>query len=376
MHLGWLALGPVLLLLCACAKTGSVPEEPLAADTSASWTQRPRVRAFYSGHSLSDGVPEAVAAIGASLQRDLDYEFQTLAGSLLRERTKGRSADPDDLSGYRSGRNRRGEGLDVAAELRGERAPGRSSAPYDVLVVTERHDLPWAAYHESTAHYLARIVEQLATGNARAEAFLYHTWLELDLAAPEPWMRYERSARRLWECVASRANQELAERGRAARVRVLPGATALVELVEEVLAGRIPGMDQGDTQRRLRWLFRDQVHLAPAGTYFMGLVHYAVLFGQSPQGAAAPADLPPDAVKPMQVLAWQHARAYAQVARPAATRSMDACRAFAAYTMCPAFSALRGARDAGWLVRFSRMRENRACQGHYLDSGDPQNPFH
>jgi hypothetical protein len=375
MHLGWLALSPLLLFLCACPKTAPVPDEPLVADPAAGFRQRPAVRAFYSGHSLSDGVPEAVAAIAASLQREFDYEFQSRAGSLLRERTKGADVDAADFSGYRSGRNRRGEGLDVAKELRGERAPGRSSAPYDVLVVTERHDLPWSAYHESTARYLEHMVEQLATGNRGAQAFLYHTWLELDLDAPEPWIRYERSARRLWECVASRTNQELREHGRAGRVRVLPGATALAELVEEVLAGRVPGLDAGDARQRLRWLFRDEVHLAPAGIYFMGLVHYAVLFGQSPEGAVAPGDVPAAAVKPMQALAFQHARAYGQIAHAAAGRDMGACRGFAAYAMCPAFSALRGARDAGWLTRFSRMREQRACQQHYLERDDPKNPF-
>jgi hypothetical protein len=352
-----------------------VPDEPLAADPEAGFRQRPAVRAFYSGHSLSDGVPEAVAAIAASQQREFDYEFQSRVGSLLRERTKGTDPDAPDFSGYRIGRNRRGDGLDVAKELRGERAPGRSSAPYDVLVVTERHDLPWAAYHESSADYLVHMVEQLATGNRSAQVFLYHTWLELDPAAPAQWLRYERSARRLWECVASRANQTLREHQRAGRVRVLPGATALAQLVDEVLAGRVPGLDAGDSRQRLRGLFRDEVHLAPAGTYFMGLVHYAVLFGQSPVGAAAPSEIPAAAVKPMQTLAWEQARAYGQIAQAAAGRDMSACRGFVAYAMCPAFSELRGARDAGWLVRFSRMREVRACQQHYLDREDPKNPF-
>jgi hypothetical protein len=371
MHRGWLALGPVLLLFCACPKTAPVFEEPLAADATASWTARPSVRAFYSGHSLSDGVPEAVDAIAASLQREFDFEFQSAVGSLLRERTKGRDVESEEFSGYRSGRNRRGEGLDVAKELRGERA----SAPYDALVVTERHDLPWAACHERTAHYLEHMVEQLVTGNAHAQAFLYHTWLELDLDAPEPWMSYERAARRLWECVASRANKALGERRLTTRVRLLPGATALVELVEEVLAGRMPGMKEGSPRQRLSLLFRDNVHLAPAGVYFMGLVHYAVLFGQSPEGASAPSDVPPSAVGPMQKLAWHHAGNYAHVAAAASSRSMGACGEFAAYGVCPAFSALRGARDAGWLVRLSRMREVRACQNHYLDLADPLNPF-
>jgi hypothetical protein len=371
MKTGRLALSLCLSLLGACPSTAPAREERVFEDAQGRWTQRTNVHAFYSGHSLSDGVPEAVAAIAASLQHELDYEFQSLVGSTLRERTKGFDPDARGFNGYRRGRNRRGTSLDVGAELRGEHA----DAHYDVLVVTERHDLPWSAYHESTAEFLEHIVEQLVTGNASAEPFLYHSWLELDLAAPDAWLRYERDARRLWECVASKANRELTRRQRRVRVRVLPGATALAQLVEDVVAERVPGMVGGKSQQRLRLLFRDDVHLAPAGNYFMGLVHYGVLFGQSAEGAAAPAEVPAAAVQHLQRLAWEHVREYAKVAEASASRSMSACREFAAYAMCPAFSALRGARDARLLARFFSMRDAKRCQDQYLDANDPHNPF-
>jgi hypothetical protein len=146
-------------------------------------------------------------------------------------------------------------------------------------------------------------------------------------------------------------------------------------LVDEVVAGRVPGMDQGSSQQRLRWLFRDNVHLAPTGIYFMGLVHYAVLFGQTPEGAVAPNDVPAAALRHLQQLAWEHAQDYAELAASAAERGMSACREYAAYTMCPAFAAHRGVGDAGLVARFSRMREVRRCQDHYLDRDDPKNPF-
>ena len=127
--------------------------------------------------------------------------------SLLRERTKGPDPKAEAFTGYRDGRNRRGEGLDVAARLRGEHH-AQGVGAYDALVVTERHDLPYAAYHESTALYLAHIVEQLVAGNAAARPFLYHTWLEVDMDEPATWLRYERAALRL------AASQVLAQLGR------------------------------------------------------------------------------------------------------------------------------------------------------------------
>src|SRR5262249_44163805 len=56
-----------------------------AAGTSA-WAPRDHVRAFYSGHSLSEGVPEVVEQIARSLGHRLNFEVQVLGYSLLRQR--------------------------------------------------------------------------------------------------------------------------------------------------------------------------------------------------------------------------------------------------------------------------------------------------
>jgi hypothetical protein len=93
-----------------------------AASTSASaprdWEARDHVRAFYSGHSLSEGVPEVVEQIARSVGHRLDFEVQVLGYSLLRQRTKGEMPSASEWPGYRAGQNRRGAGLDVAEELR------------------------------------------------------------------------------------------------------------------------------------------------------------------------------------------------------------------------------------------------------------------
>src|SRR5688572_8555317 len=122
----------------------------LPEDTPALDGEPPRrLRAFYSGHSLSDGVPEVVAGIARSLGRDFDFEFQSLPGSLIRARTAGDEPGAPEGSGYRLGKNRNGSGLDVEAALRTRPiAGGNAPEPYDVLVVTERHDLPYAVLEE------------------------------------------------------------------------------------------------------------------------------------------------------------------------------------------------------------------------------------
>jgi hypothetical protein len=344
-----------------------VRNEELQADASSRWTVRNQVRAFYSGHSLSDGVPEAVAAIAAARGQTWEFEFQSLGYSLLRTRTKGDAASPA-WTGYSAGFNKQGSGLDVAQELR---QPSRITAGtrYDALIVTERHDLPWVAATEGTPTYLADFAKRAWQGNPATDVFLYHTWLALDPSAPEPWIRYERKAQRLWECVASRANLDL---GRPAhRIRVLPGGAALADLVERLWQGRVPGITEPDPGRRVGLLFVDDVHMSPVGTYFMGLVHYAVLFGQRPTGTRM-ASLSDETRVYFEQLAYDTVAAYAELASAAADRDMEACRLFAANEMCRQSYDLPA---RGW--RELPLRPYRAwrCRRIYLDPTAATNPF-
>jgi len=63
------------------------------------------------------------------------------------------------------------------------------------------------------------------------------------------------------------------------KVGVIPGGLALVRLKHAVEAGRVPGMTGFFSS-----LFADGIHLTGAGRYFIGLVHYACLYGRSPVG--------------------------------------------------------------------------------------------
>ena len=60
---------------------------------------------------------------------------------------------------------------------------------------------------------------------------------------------------------------------------VIPGGTALLALKHAIEAGRVPGMTKFFPN-----LFADGIHLTGAGRYFIGLVHYACLYGRSPVG--------------------------------------------------------------------------------------------
>jgi len=234
----------------------AMSEEAREATATSAWAPRDHVRAFYSGHSLSDGVPEVVEQIARSLGHRLDFETQSMGYSLLRQRTRGEVPSASDWPGYRAGSNRGGAGVNVAEELRQPRRLG-SGDKYDALVVTERHDLPAIARKERTAFYLTDMAKHLLAGNPDAEVLFYHTWLNLDPDAPWSWINYERAVSPMWECIASRANLDLPARGNTPRIRVLPGAVALAELTAALWEGKVPGVKGTNPGERVRLLFSD-----------------------------------------------------------------------------------------------------------------------
>ena len=95
-----------LIILSGPGGVAMSEEAHQAADVAA-WKPTDHVRAFYSGHSLSEGVPEVVEQIARSLGHRLDFEAQVLGYSLLRQRTKGEVPSASEWPGYRAGHNRK-----------------------------------------------------------------------------------------------------------------------------------------------------------------------------------------------------------------------------------------------------------------------------
>lgn len=369
-------LGVVLAALIILGINGgsAMSEEARGLSGTPAWAERDQVGAFYSGHSLSEGVPQAVEQIAHSLGHRLNFEVQVLGYSLLRQRTKGEDPTSSEWPGYRAGQNRESSGLDVAEELRQPRRlpPGDK---YDVLVVTERHDLPAIARKERTAFYLTEMAKKLLAGNPDGEVLLYHSWLNIDPDAPWPWIDYERTVAPMWECVASRANLDLPTRGDVPRVRVLPGGGALAELAAALWDGKVPGVAANTPGARVRLLFSDTVHMSDIGRYYMALVHYAVLFGRSPEGAAIPAFVPRQMGEYMQTLAWQYALSYGQRANAAAQRDMAACRTLMQEKVCPAYAAFLHGSGMPVLTALKRYLVTNSCRRDYADAQDSENPF-
>lgn len=313
---------------------------------------------FFSGHSLTDNpIPDFVAQIAQSLGHDFGFNEQIGIGSTIKYRT----GTPPAWEGYRRGKNREGSGMNVIEELKSPKTLGAGDK-YDVLFITERHDILGTIEWEDTTRGLRHFHDRLIDGSPTATTLFTQTWLDIDKDNPSIWIAHEKTAHYAWECVANKVNLTLAAQGRADRVVAQPGGAALVDLVEKVIAGQVRGLT-GTTKQRLDALFSDNVHPTRLGSYYLAAVHYATIFRRSPVGAAVPMDVPAEPVADLQRIAWEFVNAYYSGAK-AAEHTMSECRNLIAETVCPTF----------WTIQ-KRADQIPGCKNLFSNAAATGNPF-
>jgi hypothetical protein len=90
-------------------------------------------------------------------------------------------------------------------------------------------------------------------------------------------------------------------------IRIVPGGPALARLKRAIEAGKVPGVtDFFQTH------FSDDLHLSAPGRYLVALVHYACIFGESPEGKVGPltSGLTPAQARIYQRIAWETVKNY------------------------------------------------------------------
>jgi hypothetical protein len=297
---------------------------------------RQSARIFVTGHSLVDNpLPDNLVQIANSLGGKSEYNQQNVIGSPLRVRTRGNDANGTGWAGYKTGKNRDGQNMDVLAEIAKPKTVG---GPYDVLLLTERHDLYSALVWEDTVRYARHYHDRVVAANPAATTYFYQSWLGIqDNAALGEWIAYERAAAPVWSCMASRINKSLVAEGRGDRVVPLRAGSALVELVERATQGSVPGITAGSAGETVKRLVADGVHLTPLGVYYMSLVSYGSIYGRSPQGAWRPSGVSAEQAASLQSLAWEfvgkHQNEPQQTPEQCAALMRDSfCKAYGTYT--------------------------------------------
>lgn len=298
-------------------------------------TTRSKANIFFSGHSLIDNpMPDFVAAIAEAQGDTNDWEQQNVLGSPIRVRTRGGNANGSGWDGYSDGKNRDGDGMNVLGELA---SPSRLAAGerYDTLVITERHDPLDTMQWENTLGYLRDYHDRLTDASPAARTRFYQCWPDIDKDDPTRWTAYVRAELAVWECAASKLNRGLGQ----SEITVIPAAVVLARVVEEALAGRVPGVS-GSTSTRMNAIFTDNVHLTEVGAYAMGAAIYASVYGKSPVGADASNGLSAATTAALEAIAWDVVASYPASER--SERDLAACRTTVARDVCPEYYAIRG----------------------------------
>lgn len=291
---------------------------------------RDSAQVFYSGHSLIDNpLPDWVELIAESLGKKISWEQQMILGSPVRLRTRGEGST--GWKGYRYGKNRDGEGLDVIEELRVGRSAG-TGHPYDTLVVAENHGLLGSIIWENSVGYLRHFHDRLTDANPSGRTLYVHTWLGIDRDDPQSFVSRESGISRIWECVAERVNLSLEAEKRPATLSVIPAGSALAILVQEALSGKVANLT-GSQKEIVDGIFRDDVHLTDPGIYFLAAIQYASIYGQSPEGAAVPGSVPAELAAELQTLAWEVVERFRENGRP----EMAECRRIIVDSVCKSY---------------------------------------
>lgn len=322
---------PLMALALAACQPAPAPIQPLPmAQASIPADAGPR-RVFYSGHSLlQQPLQDHVELIAKANGVDLGWDRQDRFGSLLRQRTQGDDPAAETWTGWTSGENRVGKGLDVRAALAGE-IPGQ--APFDTLIVTERHDILWTLLHERTALHLRRMHDARVAGKPDGTTWLYESWQSLAVEDPARWIQYESDVAGAWQCVSAEVNRSLIAEGRADRVHNLPAARALAHLVQKATsAPGVPGLVAPAGTPVARLLFQDAVHPTPATAYYLAQVTWAFVSGAPAAQPAVPEGLDPALAQSLRVVA---AEAHAKLRDQALSSASAAECETALQRLCP-----------------------------------------
>lgn len=229
------------------------------------------INAFYIGHSLSDQIPDMVRSLAQDdAQADFDWVYQSIPGAPLRWQWQDQYAlqysdiEPHYYSFY-------------------DPIHGLPSGDFDVLVLTE--SVPrYTDIIEETHTYVDSFIEYATAHNSDIQIYLYEPWHCILSGTPTgceddinsaSWRQRLTDDLHMWEDVVNTANNR---HKTINPICLIPVGQGLGNLYDSIILGEIEGLSS------IEQLFADNIHLNDWGKYFVACVHYAAIFGRSPQG--------------------------------------------------------------------------------------------
>ncbi|MFC6584908.1 hypothetical protein [Sulfitobacter aestuariivivens] len=189
------------------------------------------------------------------------------------------------------------------------------------LILTEAIPLDGHLQWSETSLFAQAFAGLALSARPDARVYVQETWhslksgtgvaVEHDPGADVAWrIRLDRDLPK-WEHLVA---QVAAVRGaNEDRVGLIPAGQAMARLYDQIAAGEVAGLTD------IAALFSDDIHLSDLGHYFVAMVQYATLTGQSPLGLptdfsdrwGTAFDAPdPDLARALQRIAWEAVQAY------------------------------------------------------------------
>lgn len=154
--------------------------------------------------------------------------------------------------------------------------------PVDALVLTERVPLATTIEYHASAQYAADWAELAIKANPAVQTFMYQTWDDIDdktTGTTQTWRDRIVSELPLWQGIVDDVNADLPEGAKP--MQIIPAGMGMVRLHDAIAAGKVPGASS------IRDFFRDDIHPTDTGFYYVAMINYAALTGESPVGKPA-----------------------------------------------------------------------------------------
>ncbi len=258
---------------------------------------------FVIGHSLtSNSMLSMLSNISTGFNQSFDYDYQLVAGGFL-------FGQWGDVLNYNTGEFEPGDGTPLAYND----TEGFPSGEYDTLILTDNWDtIPhgWG----NTSQYLARFADYFYDNNNAGQTYFLQNWPSLQNENLNDWRAQIANDWPIWQQVVDTVNGDqavsdvsdslfyipVAEQldSNARRVKIIPAGLALARVYDEYQAGNLPPEGRSFISELFKYpdltLRGDESqsgtevigHLSPEGEYFVALVVYASIYGESPVNAS------------------------------------------------------------------------------------------
>lgn len=144
----------------------------------------------------------------------------------------------------------------------------------DVLILTEALPIEEHVEWNDSEDYALRY-HRLATGaNPDARVYLQQTWPKHP--GEDGWRDGIERDLPLWQGIVNHVNENRSPGTEP--MRLIPAGQAMARLKGDINSGAVPGLDS------ITALFEDDIHPGDLGHYFVSLVQFAIVTGQTPEG--------------------------------------------------------------------------------------------